>query len=186
MDTECILGISLQRHGEEDTLVWYLEKHKFLVMSAYHVAARRRGEAECSYVARSWGFIWSSKAPPKVMLFAWRCVMGALPTSAQLSRRGVQVADGCRGYDPDQENTMHVLIFCSFAHLVWALSWLPWRLIAYTDYSTEEWFREVHSKLGRWEWDLFLTTFWALWWARNQKLFEGRSVEAQAISRMVV
>ncbi|KAL0410998.1 UNVERIFIED_CONTAM: hypothetical protein Slati_3689500 [Sesamum latifolium] len=149
-DADCILGISLQGSGEGDNLVWHFEKHgKFSVQSAHHVASQLRGKAECSDVERPWGFIWSSKAPPK-------------------------------------EDVVHVLFFCSFACVVWALFGLPWRSIACADHSTGEWFGEVHRKLGHWEWDLFLTICWAIWWVRNKRLFRGQSLEAQEIIRMTL
>ncbi|KAL0361034.1 UNVERIFIED_CONTAM: hypothetical protein Sradi_3787900 [Sesamum radiatum] len=68
---------------------------------------------------RSWRFIWSPKAPPKVLMFAWRCAREALPTSTSLCKPGVNLTEGCFGCLADQEDVLHVLFSCPFKRLVW-------------------------------------------------------------------
>ncbi|KAL0413923.1 UNVERIFIED_CONTAM: hypothetical protein Sradi_1594000 [Sesamum radiatum] len=77
IDAECILGIKLKGNGVSDSLVWHYENHgRFTVGSAYRVAEEQSKGAGSSMPDRSWKFIWKSKAPPKVLMFAWRCVRG--------------------------------------------------------------------------------------------------------------
>ncbi|KAL0444693.1 UNVERIFIED_CONTAM: hypothetical protein Slati_2192000 [Sesamum latifolium] len=153
----------------------------FTVSSAYQVARRLRNEAECSDRAQRWDFLWRSKAPPRVITFAWRCAFNALPIGMRLLKRGVRLDDGCSSCGHPDEDVLHVLFRCSLARLVWAISGLAWGTIECSRTSVEEWFREVHQRLSRWEWDYFLTTCWSIWRSRNQLIFEGRRTEAQEI-----
>ncbi|KAL0411040.1 UNVERIFIED_CONTAM: hypothetical protein Slati_3693700 [Sesamum latifolium] len=71
LDAECILGIKLKGNGVSDNLVWHYESHGcFTVGSAYRVAQEQGKGARSSMLVRSWKFIWKSKAPPKVLMFA--------------------------------------------------------------------------------------------------------------------
>ncbi|KAL0401240.1 UNVERIFIED_CONTAM: hypothetical protein Slati_4153900 [Sesamum latifolium] len=73
------------------------------------VACDMRIGGSCPQLGRSWSFIWSSKALPKVMLFAWKCAMEPLPTSVNLKRRGVLVDEECGGCLATKKDVLHVL-----------------------------------------------------------------------------
>ncbi|KAL0341483.1 UNVERIFIED_CONTAM: hypothetical protein Scaly_1810900 [Sesamum calycinum] len=119
LNAHCILGIKLWGNGLRDALVWHYESHgRFLVGSAYRVAYNLSKEVGGSTSVRSWRFIWSSKAPPKVLIFAWRWSRDAMPTSASLRRWGVSLTEGCFGCFADQEDVFHVHFSCPFARLV--------------------------------------------------------------------
>ncbi|KAL0387862.1 UNVERIFIED_CONTAM: hypothetical protein Sradi_2668000 [Sesamum radiatum] len=97
---------SRRRGGDKP--VWHFESHdRFSVRSAYQVTCCLWGVTKCSYTGRSWAFIWSSKARPKVVLFAWKCVLDALLITTQLQRQRVQVDDGCGGCLAEQEDVLH-------------------------------------------------------------------------------
>ncbi|KAL0449047.1 UNVERIFIED_CONTAM: hypothetical protein Slati_1461100 [Sesamum latifolium] len=178
---DSILDIKLT-DGERDSLVWHFNKHdRFSVRSAYSMALCFREEAKCSGSAQSWDFLWSSKAPPGVLLFAWRCAQDALPTTVHLRSRGVKLDVCCGCYGIGVEDVLHVLFHCSLARLDWAISDLAWESIDGIQTGTKDWFREVHQKLGRWDWDYLLTICWSIWKARNMRLFEGRQLDAQEI-----
>ncbi|KAL0449190.1 UNVERIFIED_CONTAM: hypothetical protein Slati_1475400 [Sesamum latifolium] len=122
-DANCIFGIPLRGTDGKDALIWHFEKNgRFTVKSAYRLVCDMGAGGNCSQLGRSWKFIWSSKAPPKVALFAWRCAWEALPTTVNLQRRGIAVNEGCGGYTMEKEEVMHVLFYCSFARLVWQFS----------------------------------------------------------------
>ncbi|KAL0458268.1 UNVERIFIED_CONTAM: hypothetical protein Slati_0454000 [Sesamum latifolium] len=50
--------------------------------------------------------------------------------------------------------------------------------------NVEQWFSRVHYDLERAEWDFFLTICWALWWGRNQRIFEGKRIEAHVVHQL--
>ncbi|KAL0415743.1 UNVERIFIED_CONTAM: hypothetical protein Slati_3406200 [Sesamum latifolium] len=174
-DADCILGIPLSRTDGKDTLIWHFKKNgRFTVKSAYSLACDMRMEGNCSQLGRSWKFIWSLKAPPKVVLFAWRCALEALPITVNLKRRGVLVNEGCGGCTTEKEDVLHVLWYCSFGRLVWVISGLPWKALLCNSSGTEEWFRSVFGELDRPSWDFFLSVCWALWGMKNRRIFEVR------------
>ncbi|KAL0454986.1 UNVERIFIED_CONTAM: putative mitochondrial protein [Sesamum latifolium] len=157
-DAACILGIPLRGPDARDELIWHYERSgRFSVKSAYRVACDLWENGTCSLPRRSWNFIWGSKAPPKVVLFAWSCAWDALPTSANLQRRRVRLNDGCSGCPAEEEDVLHIIFLCSFARLVWAVSGLPWTALSCNFSCTEEWFRGVYGRLDRQEWDFSLS-----------------------------
>ncbi|KAL0451278.1 UNVERIFIED_CONTAM: hypothetical protein Slati_1105900 [Sesamum latifolium] len=106
----------------------------------------------------------------------------AIPTGANLRKRGIQVDGVCLfGSGQEVEDLVHVLCLCSFARLVWALSDLPWGAVAYQTGSIEAWLRSVHREIRGPEYDVFLTICWALWRNRNNRLFEGKGMQAHEI-----
>ncbi|KAL0378748.1 UNVERIFIED_CONTAM: hypothetical protein Sradi_3180300 [Sesamum radiatum] len=183
-DAECILNIIPRGQDVEDELIWHYETNgRFSVRSAYRLALTFREEGSGSNSRIGWQFIWKSKAPPKVLMFAWRCVQNSLPTADNLLRKMIP-SEGCAACFADHENILHLLLHCSFARLVWAISGLPWGVVGSAEHDVERWFKKVHSKLLREQRDLFLVLCWALWWARNQRIFEGHLVDASSVVRL--
>ncbi|KAK4426615.1 hypothetical protein Salat_1430200 [Sesamum alatum] len=73
-----------------------------LVRSAYNLAVELEGRATAvgqsglGEVPRGgWNFLWKSKVPGKVKVFAWRLCKKALPTCSNLQRRHCQVHNEC-------------------------------------------------------------------------------------------
>ncbi|KAL0406176.1 UNVERIFIED_CONTAM: putative mitochondrial protein [Sesamum latifolium] len=146
LDTESILDIKVHE-GERDSLVWNFDKQgRFSVRSAYKVVMRLGRSAECSANTQPWDFIWCSKAPPRVILFACRCVADALLTTTPMQSRGVRLTVGCGSCGSGTEDLLHILLNCSLARLVWAVSGLPWGSIDCAQSNTELWLREVHRR----------------------------------------
>ncbi|KAL0378315.1 UNVERIFIED_CONTAM: hypothetical protein Sradi_3137000 [Sesamum radiatum] len=187
LDVDCILSIELRGSGAQDEIVWHYERNgRFSVRSAYRLARQLHREAEGSGMQRSWRFIWTSKAIPSVVLFAWKCVRNAIPTSSNLRNKGLRIDGGCYWCDEETEDVMHVMRFCNFARLVWALSGLPWGVIGVHTTCTETWFRTVYREIRGPNFDYFLTVCWALWKGRNLVAFEGTKMRAHEIVRVAL
>ncbi|KAL0303570.1 UNVERIFIED_CONTAM: hypothetical protein Sradi_6225100 [Sesamum radiatum] len=131
--------------------------------------------------AGGWNFIWKAKVQPKTRLFAWRCCRNALPACSRLRTRGIRIEDECLNCDQVEDGLEHILRRCSFARLVWALSHLPWKVIARDDLSTEDWLRYIHSRMDAEGFERFLVISWLLWNNRNSRLFEGRVLDAKSL-----
>ncbi|KAL0435052.1 UNVERIFIED_CONTAM: hypothetical protein Sradi_0213100 [Sesamum radiatum] len=126
MDAECILGIELRGGGVKHEIIWHFERNgNFSVKSTYRVAMKNRDNGRCSMMEQNWSFLWGSRALPKVSLFAWRCVMDALPTTECLRRRGVMVDTGYGRCDMDTEDGAHALFYWQLPGLVWAIVRTP-------------------------------------------------------------
>ncbi|KAL0433485.1 UNVERIFIED_CONTAM: hypothetical protein Slati_2682800 [Sesamum latifolium] len=63
-------------------------------------------------------------------MLAWRAFRDSLPISSKLERRGVLEGGPCPWCGVECEDLLHFLLQCHFAHLVSALSHLPWSLIS--------------------------------------------------------
>ncbi|KAL0313070.1 UNVERIFIED_CONTAM: Retrovirus-related Pol polyprotein from type-1 retrotransposable element R2 [Sesamum radiatum] len=181
---DCILSIKSRGSEARDELIWHFEvKGCFFVKSAYRLSTELHEEGSSSQQISNWKFLWKLKAPPKVVLFAWRCARNLLPTAKNLKRKGVPT-DGCIGCARESEDSVHFLLNCSYEWLVWALSGLPWAVVGVSASRVEDWFIRVHRMLEKDEWGLLLSICWGLWWARNLRLFEGWTMEAQMVIRM--
>ncbi|KAL0433659.1 UNVERIFIED_CONTAM: hypothetical protein Slati_2700200, partial [Sesamum latifolium] len=95
-----------------------------------------------------WSFILDIRAAPKVLLFAWKCCRGALPTISNLRRRVLKFDSVCVLCDQQEDDIMHVLAECSFARLTWASSLVPSRVTADNSLSVDAWMRRAHETLS--------------------------------------
>ncbi|KAK4412713.1 hypothetical protein Salat_2918500 [Sesamum alatum] len=112
----------------------------FPVRSAYEVSLRVAARAIPS----------SSRSYPilaEVRVQAWRLCYEAVPTMDNLSCKHGGIETKCVFCEAEVETTKHVLLKCPFAHMVWALSHIPWGVV------------------NGWT--------WALWRNRNQRRMEG-------------
>ncbi|KAL0433046.1 UNVERIFIED_CONTAM: protein NO VEIN [Sesamum latifolium] len=105
---------------------------------------------------------------------------------SNLRKKGLSIDGGCYWCDEETEDVMHVMRFCNFARLVWALSGLPWGVIGVHTICTETWFRTVHREIRGPNFDYFLTICWALWKGRNLVAFEGTKMLAHEIVRVAI
>ncbi|KAK4394202.1 hypothetical protein Sango_1891000 [Sesamum angolense] len=69
-----------------------------------------------------WNFIWSTRTLPKLQLFAWRLCRRALPTTANLRKRGMKVTRGYPFCHEEEETMEHFLLRCPFSRQVWAIA----------------------------------------------------------------
>lgn len=120
---------------------------------------------------------------PKLHLFLWKAINGALPTSDNLQKRGLHQASPCV-HCGQAETTEHILLHCSFARQVWELVPLSGDMDADT-FST---IAEAVAAATYWvclppcgiAGDIFSWVAWNLWITRNQLLFEARPASAQS------
>ncbi|KAL0433422.1 UNVERIFIED_CONTAM: hypothetical protein Slati_2676500 [Sesamum latifolium] len=183
--TRNALGIKLRATETTDELVWHYERRgTFSVKTLILWRLSLIPEGSCSQTGHAWNYIWKAKVLLKIALFAWRCVNDALLTNENLKRRGIPVSNGYVSCSQDLEDILHVLLACSFTRLVWAVSGLPWYALSVSTNDVERYFQQVHSKLSRTEWKLFLSICWSLWGARNRCIFENRDNEVLEVVRI--
>ncbi|KAL0403947.1 UNVERIFIED_CONTAM: hypothetical protein Sradi_2035500 [Sesamum radiatum] len=168
------------------TMIWSgIMRERAPFQLRVHIAWRRNsGRRDLDLSSRTLGHSYGTREPSENLLFAWKCVHDALPTKVNLRKRGVVISQGCDVCAADYENLLHVLFFCSFSRLVWAIAGIPWRSLQCSSTKLEDWFRGVHRELDRVDWDYFLAICWALWWARNRRMFEGKELEASEVIRL--
>lgn len=65
--------------------------------------------------------IWSMLTAPKIKVFLWKTLKGAIAVEDRLRTRRIQVADGCLMFGEGNETINHILFQCPLARQVWAL-----------------------------------------------------------------
>ena len=77
---------------------------------------------------------WKVKTAPKIQVFLWKSINGAIAVLARLLTRGIKNYDGCLLCDAEEETVNHLLFLCPYARQVWAVANFPtpsggiWRL----------------------------------------------------------
>ncbi|KAK4434864.1 hypothetical protein Salat_0649300 [Sesamum alatum] len=152
-EASLILSIPLGR-ATPDSLVWHRSRQgEFTVHSAYSLHQQifddQRASTSHRYPEDNWYFIWKHDIPPKIKMFLWRMCRKAVPTVSNLKRRRCLEEGKCIRCEELNEDEQHVLLSCSFARIVWALSNIPWKVINSWEGGCEEWMRSIEKKLDK-------------------------------------
>ncbi|XP_048599212.1 uncharacterized protein LOC125579275 [Brassica napus] len=186
--------IKPSKEGAEDIFVWLpLQTGVYSTKSGYNSQAlppmipslpapiNAQSNQEFSWIKD----IWSVKTSPKLKIFLWSIIQGALPIGAELQRRGMMAAGHCPRCK-EVETSMHTLFLCPFAKEVWKHIPIstPVHIAVDTDFATAlVRFRQticlphtgVRSPLLPW-------ICWALWTARNRLIFEDKTYRPEEIA----
>ncbi|KAL0355669.1 UNVERIFIED_CONTAM: hypothetical protein Sradi_4013800 [Sesamum radiatum] len=79
------------------------------------------------------------------------------------------------------EDVHHALLACPFARLCWFISNIPWAVISNWHNNTTAWMNTIATTLDKYEFGLFLTICWMLWWTRNRIAAEGAQTSAEQV-----
>ncbi|XP_010495688.1 PREDICTED: uncharacterized protein LOC104772818 [Camelina sativa] len=112
--------------------------------------------------------VWDLQTDPKIQVFLWKVLCGALPVASKLIGRGMKVDPSCQICGEVDESINHVLFKCSMARQIWAL----------TDGSVFSNFQFLLENVRNplWPDELrksFPWTLWRIWKNRNLVSFEG-------------
>lgn len=122
-----------------------------------------------------WNWFWKLDIPPKYLLFVWRLLHGAIPTTEILQQHHLQVSQHCYLCSASEESLLHVFVFCPFSRAVWfgsslsllantdhtdIISWLTNYLIMFRN-SVDPTLSNCH---------LFIAILYHIWEARNKNL----------------
>ncbi|CAN1783234.1 Putative ribonuclease H protein At1g65750 [Linum perenne] len=163
---ELIAGVSPPRHDRgEDDLVWGLEDSgQFTIKSAYNLLCQSADIPSLSI----WKVIWRWVGPNRTRHFLWLAAKNRLLTNESRSRQGLCQEAKCEFCGDNNESVSHVLRDCSFARETW-------RLMCPGDIEKPEWQLHVVDWMEfflKAECSLqFGVVCWALWKARNERLF---------------
>ena len=123
--------------------------------------------------------VWNLDCAPKVKLFVWKVLKGAIPVGERLMERHIDVDPKCKRCE-SSESIIHLLFQCQFARKVWQHAPLliemdcsgildlvaVWPLLC--NQKTLPPAGIVSGSLVPW-------VMWAMWKARNRFVFEGFS-----------
>lgn len=178
---ETILAIKPSRFRGPDRRVWLPSKDgNYCTKSGYQVAAQGAAAEDPLLLAPSFNWfeeVWNLHCSPKIQLFLWKALSGAIPSGSQLASRIPSFEPSCIRCR-DLESTGHILFGCPFAQRVWNLA--PVEDMAampvFTDVSEGlPWLRKRKAlpPTGLGHCSLYPWICWTLWNTRNQKVFNN-------------
>ena len=179
-DIKMIIKIPLSMRRSRDILVWTgTSKGVFTVRSAYHMllhcsVADQAESSSSKVLTRFWQRLWSVQVAPKKKLFIWRACRNILPTQAKLYDKGITSSLTCRWCMDEAETVDHVLWGCEFAQKVWVASAVHFSAGMDSTMSFMEVMDHCFTDLQFSRVEIFFTTAWALWQARNVLFWEDK------------
>lgn len=176
-----ILSIKQSVTGAPDRLMWLGTKTgEYSVKSGYYTAVEDDAFGAEAFMDPNFNWtreVWNLDCAPKVKLFAWKVLKGALPVGERLVERHVPVDPQCKRCGCTESIT-HLLFHCPFARKVWRLAPLVNEVecsgmidlvASWKDMCANRCLPPSGITTG----PLFLWIIWNLWKSRNRFVFEG-------------
>ena len=127
-------------------------------------------------------FIWKSKAPLKIKVFAWLAILKRIWTADRLQRHGLQHPVACVMCDQEQKSVDHLLISCVAAKDIWfaILSLSNHGSLASTSsLQVLEWWSHIRNNFQKKDKrgldTLVLLVMWMIWKECNARIFNNKS-----------
>ncbi|CAN1297777.1 Putative ribonuclease H protein At1g65750, partial [Linum perenne] len=118
--------------------------------------------------------VWSWQGPNRVKHFLWLVAHNRLLTNAERQKRHMTDNGCCRLCPTRSEDSLHVLRDCKLAQSFWRDFLPPPALASFFSGNLQDWLIHAISSA-----ELGLScgiAMWLLWKARNEDIFEGKSV----------
>ncbi|KAH9754587.1 putative reverse transcriptase/RNA-dependent DNA polymerase [Citrus sinensis] len=183
-DTEAILKIPLPRSQKVDEMLWHYDKHgEYSVRSEYQIALKLKAPDEPSSSgsnSKRWKVVWSMELPEKMKIFMWRAARNLLPTAENLWKRKCLKDPICQGCNREVETVRHALLDCKAARKIWYHATSSVQIPNAQNQDILEFIYEVWSTWGKTEAEQAIAFCWAVWFARNKRIFEGKKSDPRA------
>ncbi|PWA59444.1 RNA-directed DNA polymerase, eukaryota, Reverse transcriptase zinc-binding domain protein [Artemisia annua] len=159
--------------GNNDSWLWDDEgKAPFSVALVKNLFRKDRDEY------RSHKMKWESWVPLKVNILMWRIEMNRIPTRLALHHSHIFLTDiTCPLCEVVNESSCHVLADCGFSFGVWSSIWKWCKLDPIYVFDIDD-LLHIHKNIKGPKWakkvirGIIMTTCWAIWNARNKKVFD--------------
>lgn len=129
--------------------------------------------------------IWKLTTAPKIRLFLWRAMSGALAVAACLRNHGLNVNSECQLCKEAEETVTHVLFGCTLATQTWTSTTLPFPSQGFSN-SIGENIDHMLQLMERRDIPIHLRQaipwlLWGIWKARNSALYAGKANEVHIL-----
>ncbi|XP_021757463.1 uncharacterized protein LOC110722503 [Chenopodium quinoa] len=173
-----IMALDRPLQPMDDFVYWKFSRNgSFTTKSAYAMLLSRSVSSEVSGTipATWWKHFWRLPLLPKLQCFCWKLLHNALPLSGNLQRRGISIDPTCVFCYQERETSDHLFRDCSFTSYLWACAPITFSPSILHGKPFNDWFVDTVSKLrSSRNWDVlasFVSFCWAVWIARNHKIF---------------
>ncbi|XP_010436305.1 PREDICTED: uncharacterized protein LOC104720029 [Camelina sativa] len=177
--------------SQEDFHIWKHNKNgDFSVKSAYWMAHQVKSKELIqiaslqSSTLKLKKLVWKLQTDPKIKVFLWKLLSGAIPVAESLNGRGMTVDENYQVCGEKSESINHFLFLCPLSRQVWALSEFPFSLEGFHSGSIySNMFHLLENKDNKaWPPELrksFPWIVWRIWTNRNSLTFEGKCFNAR-------
>lgn len=176
-DAKAILAIQVPQCNIRDRVVWANSTDGFYSAKAgYHLWHALNIGTNDVPQGEGWGKIWRLLLPHKVKIFIWRLCRNTVPVRRRLSSKGVDVTWICPMCNRDIEHLGHVFFDCDFATQCWNTVGIVYDMS--TVDQIPEWLLQKLASAPAEEVIKICVVLWGIWFWRNKKVWEGKSVSA--------
>ncbi|XP_012087681.1 uncharacterized protein LOC105646438 [Jatropha curcas] len=131
---------------------------------------------------RLWKTLWRCSVPLKILNFGWWLIREVVPCLQLLRKRRVNVEIMCPKCHASEESLLHLFVQCSFARSVWMLTSVGWQFPRVS--SWRAWLETVFQCSSLKAADEILMILWALWSARNKRVWNFQFVNPSSVVQM--
>ena len=139
--------------SSEDRLIWPLVSNgNYTVKTGYRfniplkqIDHSRSSSSHCIQPSL-WKSVWSIKAAPKIRVFLWKAMHGALPISWNLFKRNMASSASCSACGFERETIEHCLLHCPvIARRVWFSSHLSYCSTLTVTSTIDDWWMKIRK-----------------------------------------
>ncbi|KAK8653045.1 hypothetical protein V6N13_127065 [Hibiscus sabdariffa] len=189
---DIILCIPLAKSKPHDELVWgyegnvyYSPKSGYRLLLELDTQVFRGSNVSSNNIDIAFfNNLWKLDVPSKCKIFFWRLFHNYLPTLSNLQQHRIQVGNACPFCAVAEDSIGHFLHGCVVSFQLFQsfqITLLNPR--TFPDYKT--WLTTLFNSLNKEQRTLVVIAYWALWFARNQLLHEGKRQSIAGISAFV-
>ncbi|KAJ4820428.1 RNA-directed DNA polymerase (reverse transcriptase)-related family protein [Rhynchospora pubera] len=174
------------QEGAQDKLIWSESKSgKYTVREGYKYLNSLTQTHTNTPVSELWSVAAEWKGlVPKVKIFLWRVIAGALMVAQNMHRRINKWSPLCQRCQMENEYESHCFFFCPGSRSVWFASNLGLR----TDHlslNIIEAIKQCTQGRNEYEIKVFSYTLWELWKARNATVIQLKKFDPMEITQKV-
>lgn len=177
-ERQSVLDIPLPSTWKCDTQYWWpTNDGNYTVRSGYWLGRMGHVHTWDLFFGRRerdiWKLVWKIAGAPKLCHFIWRTCKGSLGVMDVLYRRHIREHSTCPVCGGEEETIIHALFNCTYASEIWLHSNFQGMLMEAPRTSFAERFMWLVGRLDSEELASFGALVWAVWFCRNQRVFEG-------------
>lgn len=179
-----IMRIPISHTNQPDSIIWTRDpKGIYSVKNAYN-STLTTAELGRPTPQRHWDKIWKIKLPPKLSLFAWKCLHNGLPLGANLLKKQFKIEGLCPfGCDHEEDDT-HLFLTCPMSRAAWFGSPMAYRSTSNPSTNFKVWLSQNLQDIND-DNESILTQMlwfcWAIYSHRNEVLFRSKEPKPEAI-----